>query len=344
MMFLASAALAQESEAWFYPAWVQYAPYNHPLQVKDTDSALGRYNIHTKNLDLKTLTKAHGHLCDGLTIAYVELSAVLKKIFPDGVVDRTDVRVVAKNSPCLVDAAALTTGARINFKTLSVDNSVGLGYIVQRISTGKTYEVHLKKGIFPQAQHDFEHKIRDLRKEGKAVEASQIDKAEAMANDLIKKILNTNPAQLLEIKELPNYQFNFTTKDFGKRSDIINKNMPRTTPTKAQKISWLDDYDEALTLAKAKHMPLLVFMSQEHCGSCKYMKQEVFSDAKMIDYVNAHFIPLMLDINGFDVPKSLQTTMTPVFHFLDENGHKLRKSLIGGKTALFFLPMLKEIH
>jgi len=143
------------------------------------------------------------------------------------VVDRTDLRVVAKNSPCLVDAAALTTGARINFKTLSIDNTVGLGYIVQRISTGETYSVHLKKGIFPSAQKDFEHHIRDLRKAGKPVNAKDIDKTEVLANVLIKKILNTNPDELLEIKKLPNYQFDFTTKDFGKRSDIINKDMPR---------------------------------------------------------------------------------------------------------------------
>jgi len=219
---------AQGVEPWYYPTWVKDAPYNKAIHVKDTDSALGRYNIHTKDLDLKMLTNAHGHLCDGLTIAYVELSAVLKKLFPDGVVDRTDVRIVAKNSPCLVDAAALTTGARINFKTLSVDNSVGLGYIVQRISTAKTYDVHLKKGVFPKEQHLFEHQIRDLRKAGKEVEAKQIDKAEAMADTLIRKMLSTDPDLLLDIKEIPHYQFRFNTKDFGKRSDIINKDMPRT--------------------------------------------------------------------------------------------------------------------
>lgn len=227
LLLLQASLFADGIEPWYYPDWVKNAPYNQQLNVKDTDSALGRYNIKTKALDLQMLTKAHGHLCDGIVIAYVELSAVLKKLFPDGVVDRTDVRVVAKNSPCLVDAGALTTGARINFKTLSIDNRIGLGYIVQRISTGKAYEVHLKKGVFPEEHMSFERHIRDLRKYGKNVDPKDIDKTEKMATKLIKMMLTTDPDTLLDIKELPSYQFIFSTKDFGKRSDIINKDMLR---------------------------------------------------------------------------------------------------------------------
>jgi len=227
LIIIQTIIFAQEIELWYYPDWVKNAPYNKQLNVKDTDSALGRYNIKTKTLDLKMLTKAHGHLCDGIVIAYVELSAVLKKLFPDGVVDRTDVRLVAKNSPCLVDAGALTTGARINFKTLSIDNGIGLGYIVQRISTGRAYEVHLKKGVFPEEHMRFEQHIRDLRKQGKSVDPEDIDKTEKMAIKLIKMMLTADPDTLLDMKELQNYQFIFCTKDFGKRSDIINKDMPR---------------------------------------------------------------------------------------------------------------------
>ncbi len=226
-LLLSSYLFGAEYAAWYYPALAKEAKYNTPLHVKDTDSALGRFNVKTKSMDLKTLTLAHGHLCDGLSVAYVELSAVLRKLFPEGYVDRTDVRIVSKNSPCLVDAAALMSGARINFKTLSIDNSVGLGYIVERVSTHEAYEVHLKEGVFPKEQANFEHHIRDLRKQGKMVDAKSIDKAESMANALITKLLNTPASELVEIKKLNNYTFSFTTKDFGSRSDIINKSMPR---------------------------------------------------------------------------------------------------------------------
>src|SRR5574344_986601 len=85
---------------WYYPSWANSARYNEPIKVLDTQSALGRYSTQEKEITLKDLALIHGHLCDGLVISYVELSAVLKKLFPDGIVDRTDLRVVSKNGPC----------------------------------------------------------------------------------------------------------------------------------------------------------------------------------------------------------------------------------------------------
>ncbi|GBC81779.1 hypothetical protein HRbin10_00891 [bacterium HR10] len=214
------------SPDWFYPAWAAEATYNKPIVVRDTDSALGRYSVKTKEIGLKDLARIHGHLCDGLVIAFVEIKAVLDRLFPDGIVDRTDLRAVSQNGPCWVDAVAMMTGARINFQTLRIDNSIGNGFIIQRISTGDAYEVRLRPGVFPKEQADLEAKIRQLRSEGKPVSGTDIDKAEEMANALIKKLLNTSPAQLLEITPRPGFKFKFSDL-YDLRGDIINKDMPR---------------------------------------------------------------------------------------------------------------------
>jgi len=91
---------SDNSPDWFYPEWAADAPNNQPIAVRDTDSALGRYNLQTKQVGLKDVARVHGHMCDGLVIAFVEIKAVLSKLFPDGVVDRTDLQVVSKNGPC----------------------------------------------------------------------------------------------------------------------------------------------------------------------------------------------------------------------------------------------------
>jgi len=103
--------------------------------------------ISTIVLIFLNLVRIHGHLCDGLVIAFIEIRAVLEKLFPDGVVDRTDLRAVSKNGPCWVDAVAMMTGARINFKTLRIDNSIGDRFIIQHISRGDALEVYLKGGM-----------------------------------------------------------------------------------------------------------------------------------------------------------------------------------------------------
>lgn len=206
----------------YFPLWAKFSKNNNPIQVLDTNSSLGRYSNYTKNIGLEDLAKMHGHLCDGLVISFVELKEVLKKLFPNGIVDRTDLRVVSKNGPCWVDASSMMTGARINFGTLSIDKSVGNGFIVQKISTGETYQVKLKDGIFPEDLAKLESKIKKEAKAGKKVSDSDIEKLETLANKLSEKVLNTNPNDLIEIKKLDDYKFKQNIQ-VGIKTDIMNK-------------------------------------------------------------------------------------------------------------------------
>lgn len=206
----------------YFPLWAKFSKNNTPIQVLDTNSSLGRYSNFTKQIELKDLAKIHGHLCDGLVISFVELKTVLNKLFPNGIVDRTDLRVVSKNGPCWVDAATMMTGARINFGTLSIDKSVGNGFIVQKISTGETYQVKLKDGVFPEDLALLEKKIKSEAKAGKKVSDSDIEKLEALADKLSEKVLNSNPDEIMDIKKLDNYKFKQNVQ-VGARTDVMNK-------------------------------------------------------------------------------------------------------------------------
>jgi len=226
-LLLAEAPKKQNIDDVFYENDIKTAPNAKPIFVRDTDSALGRYNLYPKELDIKTLARAHGHLCDGLVLAYVELSNTLPKLFSDGVIDRTDIRVVAKNSPCLVDTSALMSGARINHKTLSLDNSLGGSFIVQRISTGKTYKVSLRDKSFLTALKSKEKEIKTKQKEHKKVTSKDIDEVEALAFEAMRHMLRTDPKKLLKITELKGYKYHFNIDDIGSRSDVKNKNVAR---------------------------------------------------------------------------------------------------------------------
>ncbi len=109
-------------------------------------------------------------------------------------------------------------------------------------------------------------------------------------------------------------------------------------------IAWQPFYDEALKQAQAEHKKVLVFMSQPGCGTCEYMKENVFSDGEVKAYITAHFIPLQLNVHHDDVPEHLRERVTPVFHFLDASGKDIHPKLIGGKTAPFFLKLLNEVN
>jgi len=215
---------------WYLPQYLDKAPNNLTLKVRDTDSALGRYNKSTKDISLRDVVKFHGHMCDGVTFSYLQIYAGLQKIFKDGVIDRTDLAGACKNSPCMVDSLAYMTGARINFNTLRIDATLGASHIIHRISTNKTYQVKLFDSFEPTALKKLEKKIKTDLANNKPVSPVDIDKAEKLADEFIYKLLHTELEKLVEIKELKNYTFepNSDVSAFGKRSDIVNKNVSRS--------------------------------------------------------------------------------------------------------------------
>lgn len=219
----------------FFPAWASSAPYNTPLLVRDTDSALGRLNEQPKELRLKDLARVHGHLCDGLVISWVGLRAALEQLFPDGVVDRTDLRTVSKNGPCWVDAAGWMTGARVNHGTLVLDNAMGTGFIVQRISDGRTVQVSPRGGVFPRQLDSLERSIRARRAAGQLVSPEEIDRFERMAEALIFTFLNTPAEILVEVEPVADYAFPDHSPDpIARRSDIVNREIRRRSSSGRQ--------------------------------------------------------------------------------------------------------------
>ncbi len=75
----------------------------------DTDFSKGRLS-HEQTITLNDLEKFHGHLCDGLVVGALAMQQVVKALYPDQPIDRTNLRIVSKPSPCLTDVAIYLTG------------------------------------------------------------------------------------------------------------------------------------------------------------------------------------------------------------------------------------------
>ncbi len=108
----------------------------------------------------------------------------------------------------------------------------------------------------------------------------------------------------------------------------------------AAEVNWFTSYKEAAVAAKAQEKPMLLFMNKPGCGSCAYMKENVFSDEKIIAYLNTHYVAVSLDTKSNDAPEQFQVAVTPVFHFVRHDGSIIKNTLTGGKTAPFFLKLL----
>ena len=105
-------------------------------------------------------------------------------------------------------------------------DTVGDGFIIQRISTGETYAVHLKAGVFPKPQAAREREMRAARARGEQVPAADIDAVGEMANALGSRLLNARAEDVLDVQRLEAYRF-IPNDLFGARGDVTNKDMPR---------------------------------------------------------------------------------------------------------------------
>lgn len=219
------------ASTWYLPPTLHKAPNNITLKVRDTDSALGRYNDSDcmKDITMEDLVKLHGHLCDGLVFSYLQIAAALQKLFPDGIIDRTDVRGACKNSPCMVDTLAYLTGARINFKTLRIDPTLCASHIVQKISTGEAYQVQLAEGFFPKDLPTLEGQIRSKVSKKEVVSPEEINRVEKLADSFIHTMLHTPLEKLVSVKKLDNYVFEpvANVDVFGNRGDVVNKHVAK---------------------------------------------------------------------------------------------------------------------
>ncbi len=188
------------------------------IKVNDTDFSKGRLGLEHE-LTLKDLEKFHGHLCDGLVVGFLGIKEGLDVLYPDGIVDRTNTRIVSKSSPCLTDVAVYVTGGRYQFNTFYVSNDIPGFYVIQRIDNGKAVSVSLNKGVKPA-------EIDELGAKAVTGElaACELDSLKQMEDDFSEKLLSTNPKDNFTVAELDSFEWNPILKNDFTKTDILNKN------------------------------------------------------------------------------------------------------------------------
>lgn len=235
LILLASQTVAQEpmpktasigadvAGEWYFPEWLGTAPYAPLFEVQDTENKYGRYARKTKTITIKDLIKFHGHFCGGLVESAGSLRVAFDLLFSDGVVDRTDLRIVSNNSACGGDVAAYLTGVRVRFSSHVIDNALTESeFYVQQISTGKTVHVRLNPAVYPK-----EVKTQMKKIESGKFEPKDIDLFQELQWAYAKRMVNRPLKESFIIEEVKDYKWpEAPCKDPGKRKDNDYKNMP----------------------------------------------------------------------------------------------------------------------
>jgi formylmethanofuran dehydrogenase subunit E len=200
----------------YYPEWLAAAPHAPVFEVLDTDNKYGRYARETKRIDLGDLIRFHGHFCGGLVEAAVALRVAFDRLFPDGVVDRTDLRIASSNSACGGDVAAYLTGARARFGTHLIDLALGESeFVVQRVSTGATARVRIRPEAYPA-----EVRTQMRRIEAGNAEPEELERFQALQWEYARKLVERPPSEAaMRVDAAPYAWPGPPCRDFGRRRD-----------------------------------------------------------------------------------------------------------------------------
>lgn len=201
----------------YFPAKIQ-GLNNITIKTLDTDFSKGRLT-NEQTINLTDVVKFHGHLCDGLTLGFIGLKEALYTLFPDSIIDRTNLRIVSKSSPCLTDIAVYLSGGRYQFNTFYVSDSIDYLYIVQRIDNGKTIGIKTIPGLVPTAIKE----MGNQAVKGK-LSSCDLDKLRKMEDDFIFQLINTLPKELFLITENHDFIWSPSFTITYKKTDVLNKN------------------------------------------------------------------------------------------------------------------------
>lgn len=86
-------------------------------------------------------------------------------------------------------------------------------------------------------------------------------------------------------------------------------------------ISWLSDWDEALTASRTQRRPLLIDVWKDPCVGCAKLATETYVEPAVQAAINERFVPLRLDLfRDRSVVRPLNVLWTPTLLFADRRG------------------------
>jgi thioredoxin-related protein len=94
---------------------------------------------------------------------------------------------------------------------------------------------------------------------------------------------------------------------------------PPNALSETSAINW-HSYKDGVSLMKDQHKKGFLHFVSNRCGYCRLMSTNTFSDAKVIDYLNKNFIPILVNITEQrDLANQYGIRGVPSSWFLSEN-------------------------
>lgn len=95
-------------------------------------------------------------------------------------------------------------------------------------------------------------------------------------------------------------------------------------------INWVEDYDAGVNMAKQQNKPILLAFHKQNISFCQVMEQYVYNNSEAIKYVEANFIPILIDVDKQpEIARQYDLSYYPTYYVKYPNSDKLSDPLVG---------------
>jgi len=110
----------------------------------------------------------------------------------------------------------------------------------------------------------------------------------------------------------------------------------------AGEIKLYDNYEKAFEVAKQTKKDLMLLITDENCFFCVKMRDDVFKNATVIEYVNRYFVVADVNIYKRNYPyEKFKAVGPPTIFFIDKNEKIIGKRVSGFR---YVEELIKEIE
>jgi thioredoxin-related protein len=108
-------------------------------------------------------------------------------------------------------------------------------------------------------------------------------------------------------------------------------------------IVWLNDINEALTLAERDSKPLLIYFHSSGCTGCKALEADVFGDEEIASFLDENFVNVKIDVNEKpELAAECMVWVLPTTFFANSDGIVVR-NIEGYRTPADFYDAAKNV-
>jgi thiol:disulfide interchange protein len=90
------------------------------------------------------------------------------------------------------------------------------------------------------------------------------------------------------------------------------------------KVTWLNDWSEALSEAQSQNKPILINFYADICPACTRMDQTTFSDEELGVFLNSNFICLRSNVGRSTLYAKYGITAVPTIVFTEPDGYDMQ--------------------